>query len=81
MLRHILRDPRYITVDGSPMLLVYRPAMIPDVRERAAHLASDGRRSSVCQTCTCAAYKVTTTHLASRTDSMRWSSFRRTASR
>ena len=30
---HILRDSRYITVDGSPILLVYRPAVIPDVRE------------------------------------------------
>jgi hypothetical protein len=29
----ILRDSRYITVDGSPMLLVYRPAVIRDVRE------------------------------------------------
>jgi hypothetical protein len=29
----VLRDPRFITVDGSPMLLVYRPAVIPDVRE------------------------------------------------
>jgi hypothetical protein len=30
---HILRDSRYITVDGLPMLLVYRPAVIPDVRQ------------------------------------------------
>jgi Glycosyltransferase WbsX len=28
----VLRDPRYITVDGAPILLVYRPAIIPALR-------------------------------------------------
>jgi hypothetical protein len=28
----VLTDPRYITVDGAPLLLVYRPAIIPNVR-------------------------------------------------
>jgi hypothetical protein len=28
----ILADPRYITVAGAPVILVYRPAVIPDVR-------------------------------------------------
>ena len=27
----ILQDPRYITVDGAPVLLVYRPAIVPNL--------------------------------------------------
>jgi hypothetical protein len=29
----VLRDPRYITVNGAPILLVYRPDIIPDLRD------------------------------------------------
>ncbi len=37
-IRHVaryLRDPRYLRIDGRPLLLVYRPGLLPSTRETA----------------------------------------------
>lgn len=38
-IRHItpyLRDPRYVRVDGKPVLVVYRPSLLPDAKQTAS---------------------------------------------
>jgi hypothetical protein len=39
------RDPRYITVDGKPVLVVYRPLKLPDVTTFAARARNAFRRA------------------------------------
>ena len=31
-----IRDPRYIRIDGRPLLMVYRPGIIPNIRQLVA---------------------------------------------
>lgn len=42
-----LRDPRYLRVDGRPVLLVYRPSLLPDARATADRWRGWCRRHGV----------------------------------
>ena len=35
----ILRDPRYMRIDGRPLIAIYRPAQIPDTAKAIAAVA------------------------------------------
>jgi lipopolysaccharide biosynthesis protein len=42
-----MRDPRYIRIDGKPLLLLYRPGLLPDVRATANHWRKWCREHSI----------------------------------
>jgi Glycosyltransferase WbsX len=47
-IRDLLRafkDPRYITIDGRPLLLIYRPALIPDLLRTAKTWRTEVQRA------------------------------------
>ena len=43
----ILRDPRYLRIDGRPVLAIYRPAQIPDIAKAIASWRAAARRDGV----------------------------------
>jgi lipopolysaccharide biosynthesis protein len=46
-LAHALADPRYIRVDGRPLLLVYRPTLVPDPRRLSDTWRAEARRLGI----------------------------------
>lgn len=42
-----LRDPRYIRIDGKPVLVVYRPSLLPDPRKTARVWRDHCRRAGI----------------------------------
>ena len=44
---HYFEDPRYLRVDGKPVLLVYRPSLFPDIRATAERWRSECRRTGI----------------------------------
>ena len=43
----ILRDPRYMRIDGRPLVAIYRPAQIPDTAKAIAAWRAAARREGI----------------------------------
>jgi hypothetical protein len=39
------KDPRYITIDGRPLLLIYRPTLVPDLKRTSELWRQEARRA------------------------------------